>query len=67
MALFGGCLFWALNMPQPQTVGAINPGTVVWLAGIAGVGLIGVAVYMILDRLGRPDVEHVDAVLERDE
>ena len=67
VALFGGCLVWALNMPQPQTVGAVNPGTVVWLAGIAGVGLIGVAVYMILDRLGRPDVEHVDAVLERDE
>ncbi|CAN7322777.1 glycoside hydrolase family protein [Phenylobacterium sp. LjRoot164] len=67
VALFGGCLFWALNMPQPQTVGAVNPGTVVWLAGIAGVGLIGVAVYMILDRLGRPDIEHVDAVLERDE
>jgi len=67
VTLFGGCLFWALNMPQPQTVGALNPGTVVWLAGIAGVGLIGVAVYMILDRLGRPDVEHVDAVLDRDE
>jgi lysozyme len=67
VTLFGGCLFWALNMPQPQTVGAINPGTVVWLAGIAGVGLIGVAVYMILDRLGRPEIEHIDAVLERDE
>lgn len=67
VALFGGCLFWALNMPQPQSVGSVNPGTVVWLAGIAGVGLIGVGVYMILDRLGRSDVEHVDAVLERDE
>ncbi|KQW71338.1 hypothetical protein ASE17_00065 [Phenylobacterium sp. Root77] len=67
VALFGGCLFWAVNMPQPQGDGAMNPGTVVWLAGIAGVGLIGVAVYMILDRLGRPDIEHVDAVLERDE
>ena len=67
VTLFGGCLFWALNMPQPQTAGAVNPGTVVWLAGIAGVGLIGVGVYMILDRLGRQDAEHVDAVLERDE
>ena len=54
-------------MPQPQAAGAMNPGTVVWLAGIAGVGLIGVAVYMILDRLGRQDIEHVDAILERDE
>lgn len=67
VALFGGCLFWAVNMPAPQGDGAMNPGTVVWLAGIAGVGLIGVAVYLILDRLGRPPIEHVDAVIERDE
>lgn len=67
VALFGGCLFWALNMPAPPTDGALNPGTVVWLAGIAGVGLIGVAVYLILDRLGRPPIEHIDAVIERDE
>lgn len=67
VALFGGCLFWAINMPPPQGDGAMNPGTIVWLAGIAGVGLIGVAVYMILDRLGRPDIEHIDATLERDE
>ena len=67
VALFGGCLFWALSMPQPQAAGTMNPGTVIWLAGIAGVGLIGVAVYMILDRLGRQDIEHVDAILERDE
>ncbi|WP_312166449.1 glycoside hydrolase family protein [Phenylobacterium sp.] len=66
-ALFGGCLFWAINMPPPQGEGGMNPGTIVWLAGIAGVGLIGVAVYMILDRLGRPDIEHVEATLERDE
>ena len=67
VALFGGCPFWALSMPQPQAAGTMNPGTVIWLAGIAGVGLIGVAVYMILDRLGRQDIEHVDAILERDE
>ena len=67
VTLFGGCLFWALSMPQPQAAGTMNPGTVIWLAGIAGVGLIGVAVYMILDRLGRQDIEHVDAILERDE
>ena len=57
VGLFGGCLFWAINMPPPQPNGGINPGTIVWLAGIAGVGLIGVAVYMILDRLGRADGE----------
>lgn len=57
VGLFGGCLFWAINMPPPQPSGGINPGTIVWLAGIAGVGLIGVAVYMILDRLGRTEVE----------
>jgi lysozyme len=64
VGLFGGCLFWAINMPPPQPNGGINPGTIVWLAGIAGVGLIGVAVYMILDRLGRADGE---ADLGRDE
>lgn len=67
VGLFGGCLFWAINMPPPQPNAGVNPGTIVWLAGIAGVGLIGVAVYMILDRLGRSEVEHVPATLERDE
>lgn len=67
VALFGGCLFWAINMPPPQGDGALNPGTIVWLAGIAGVGLVGVAVYLILDRLGRSGVEQVEATLERDE
>lgn len=54
VALFAGCLVWAINAPAPGGAGAFNPGTVVWLAGIAGVGLIGVAVYLLLDRLGRP-------------
>ncbi len=67
VALFGGCLFWAINVPSPPDEGVMAPGTVVWLAGIAGVGLIGVAVYMILDRLGRSGAEHVEASLERDE
>lgn len=66
-ALFGGCVFWAINVPSPTNEGVLAPGTVVWLAGIAGVGLIGVAVYMILDRLGREGAEHVEATLERDE
>ena len=67
VGLFGGCLFWAINMPPPQPNAGVNPGTIVWLAGIAGVGLIGVAVYMILDRLGRAEVEHVQVTLERDQ
>ncbi|MBT9472256.1 MAG: glycoside hydrolase family protein [Pseudomonadota bacterium] len=67
VGLFGGCLFWAINVPSPAGGGVLNPGTVVWLAGIAGVGLIGVAVYMILDRLGRSDIEPTDENLERDE
>lgn len=66
-ALFGGCLFWAINVPTPMDEGVLAPGTVVWLAGIAGVGLIGIAVYLILDRLGREGAEHVEASLERDE
>lgn len=65
--LFGGCLFWAINAPNPMDEGVLAPGTIVWLAGIAGVGLIGIAVYMILDRLGRSGAEHIEASLERDE
>ncbi|HVK41834.1 MAG TPA: lysozyme [Phenylobacterium sp.] len=67
VALFGGCLFWAISVPDPVAGGVFNPGTMVWLAGIAGVGLIGVAVYMILDRLGHAGAEQVEASLERDE
>jgi lysozyme len=66
-ALFGGCLFWAISVPDPVASGLLDPGAAVWLAGIVGVGLIGVAVYMILDRLGRSGPEHVEASLERDE
>lgn len=64
VALFGGCLFWAINVPSTTDDGVLAPGTIVWLAGIAGVGLIGVAVYMILDRLGRSGAEEPE---ERDE
>ena len=64
VALFGGCLFWAINVPSQMDEGMLAPGTIVWLAGIVGVGLIGVAVYMILDRLGRSGAEEPE---ERDE
>lgn len=67
LALFGGGLFWAISMPRTSLGAGVEPATVVWIAGVLGLGLIGVAVYMILDRLGRPALEHVEATLERDE
>ena len=56
LALFGGCLYWAMNAAPASGGEALNPTTIVWLAGVAGVALVGVAVYLILDRLGRPSV-----------
>lgn len=61
LALFGGCLYWAMNAAPSQGGDALNPTTIVWLGGVVGVALVGVAVYLILDRLGRPSLEAVEA------
>jgi lysozyme len=50
LAFFGGGVFWALN--ARSSGGLIGPVTVGWLAGLAGVGLFSVAVFLILKRLG---------------
>ena len=67
LAIFGGSLFWAMNTPASQASAGPDRGVVVWLAGIVGVALIGVAVYLILDRLGRPILEPVEPRLDREE
>jgi len=50
LAFFGGGVFWALN--ARGSGGLIGPLTVGWLAGLTGVGLFSVAVFLILRRLG---------------
>jgi lysozyme len=50
LAFFGGGVFWALNARGAE--GLVSPLTVGWLAGLAGVGLFSVAVFLMLRRLG---------------
>lgn len=61
LALFGGCLYWAMNAAPAHGADGLNPTTIVWLGGVVGVALVGVAVYLILDRLGRPSLESAEA------
>jgi lysozyme len=55
LAFFGGGVFWALNARGAIGGGMVTPLLVGWLAGIAGVGLFSVAVFLLLQRLGRAD------------
>jgi lysozyme len=55
LAFFGGGVFWALNAHGVAGGGVVTPLLVGWLAGIAGVGLFSVAVFLLLQRLARPD------------
>jgi lysozyme len=53
LAFFAGGIFWALNaQPGPQG-GVFTPLLVGWLAGVAGVGFIAAAVFMLLQRIGQ--------------
>lgn len=55
LALFAGGLFWAFNA-RASEAGLVSPLTVGWVAGILGVGLFGLAAYLVLQRLsGEPD------------
>ncbi len=60
LAIFGGSVFWAMSTAPAYIDGPLSRGAVVWLAGILGVSLVGVAVYLILDRLGRPPLEQIE-------
>lgn len=54
LALFAGGLFWAFNARVTED-GLVSPLTVGWVAGILGVGLFGLAAYLVLQRLsGEP-------------
>ncbi|MGZ6018795.1 MAG: lysozyme [Phenylobacterium sp.] len=52
LIFFGGGIFWATYAHTGPT-GLFGPRLVGGLAGIAGVGFFVVAVYLLLDRLGR--------------
>jgi lysozyme len=53
LIFFGGGVFWATYAHTAPSTGFFGPRLVGGLAGIAGVGFFVVAVYLLLDRLGR--------------
>jgi lysozyme len=53
LIFFGGGVFWATYAHTTPSPGFFGPRLVGGLAGIAGVGFFVVAVYLLLDRLGR--------------
>jgi len=53
LAFFAGGVFWALNAPPQPQPGVFTPLLVGWLAGVAGVGFVAVAVFMLLQRMTR--------------
>ncbi|WP_340646572.1 glycoside hydrolase family protein [Phenylobacterium sp.] len=60
LAFFAGGLFWAASVSPDSDGGLFNPMTVGWMAALAGIGFFGVAVYLMLDRLGRGDIDEED-------
>ncbi|MDB5464225.1 MAG: lysozyme family protein [Phenylobacterium sp.] len=53
LIFFGGGIFWATNARPVASSVWLGPRLVGGLAGIAGVGFFVVAIYFLLDRLGR--------------
>ena len=53
LAFFGFGIFWGLNARSGPAEGILTPIIVAWLAGLAGVGFVVVAVFHLLQRLGR--------------
>jgi len=54
LIFFGGGIFWATNArPSVAATHLMGPQIVGMLAGIAGVAFFAVAVYLLLERLGR--------------
>lgn len=53
LVFFGGGIFWATNARPDVTLHLLGPQIVGMLAGIAGVAFFAVAVYLLLERLGR--------------
>jgi lysozyme len=53
LAFFGFAIFWGLNTVGSAMGGLVTPLRVAWLAGVAGVGFLAVAVFRLLQRLGQ--------------
>jgi lysozyme len=53
VAFFAGGIFWGLNAPPASPPGVFTPLLVGWLAGVAGVGFVAAAVFMLLQRMTR--------------
>jgi lysozyme len=53
LAFFGFGVFWGLNARAAPASGFVTPIMVAWPAGLAGVGFVVVAVFRLLQRLGR--------------
>jgi lysozyme len=52
LAFFGFGIFWGLSARAPAN-GFVTPLMVAWPAGLAGIGFVVVAVFRLLQRLGR--------------
>lgn len=54
LAFFGFGVFWGLTWRGAAAIGGLPmPLIVAWTAGLAGVGFVAIAVYRLLQRLGR--------------
>jgi len=53
LAFFAGGVFWALNAEPAARSTVFTPLLVGWLAGVAGVGFLAAAVFMLLQRVTR--------------
>lgn len=53
LVFFGFGLFWGVGAGDAPPGSVVTPLAVAWLAGLAGVGFVSVAVYRLLQRLGR--------------
>jgi lysozyme len=53
LAFFAGGVFWALNARSSAHPTVFTPLLVGWLAGVAGVGFVAAAVFMLLQRVTR--------------
>jgi lysozyme len=51
LIFFAGAIFWGLNARPAE--GALDPRIVAWLAGLAGVVLLAVSAFLLLQRLGQ--------------
>lgn len=53
LAFFAGGVFWALNARPQAHPTVFTPLLVGWLAGVAGVGFVAAAIFMLLQRVTR--------------